>query len=155
EVAGCFEGQAGRYGKDVVSTGPYMLEGADKVDDSSCAALKPMSGFDGVSKLILVRNPDYAPATDSTAARESVPDRFEFTTDANVSDIVNRVEAGQLEDELGPSLPPQTLEQYLKDPAKRKYLHVNGGDGTEYITLNLTQPPFDDVHVRRALNWVV
>ena len=33
EVARCFEGQPGKYGKDIVSTGPYMIEGADKVDD--------------------------------------------------------------------------------------------------------------------------
>ncbi len=51
EVAKCFEGQAGRYGKDVVSTGPYMISGADKVDGSSCAKLQPMSGFDGISKI--------------------------------------------------------------------------------------------------------
>ena len=38
EVARCFEGQAGRYGKDVVTTGPYMIAGADKVDASSCSS---------------------------------------------------------------------------------------------------------------------
>ena len=35
-------GQAGPVRPDLVSTGPYMIEGADKVDASSCAALKPM-----------------------------------------------------------------------------------------------------------------
>ena len=35
EVARCFEGKVGRYGKDIVSTGPYMIEGADKVGASS------------------------------------------------------------------------------------------------------------------------
>jgi len=59
EVARCFEDQAGKYGRDVVSTGPYMIEGADRVNASSCAALKPMSGYDGISNLSLVRNPAY------------------------------------------------------------------------------------------------
>src|SRR4051812_921612 len=45
EVAGCFDAQPGRYGKDIVSTGPYMLEGADRVDASSCKTLKAMSGW--------------------------------------------------------------------------------------------------------------
>ncbi len=72
-----------------------MIEGADKVDDSSCAKLKPMSGFDGVSNLTLVRNPDYDPKTDSPAARQNFPDEFQFTIDANVTDIVDRVGAGR------------------------------------------------------------
>ena len=32
---------------------------------------------------------------------------------------------------------------------------MNPGDGTLYLTMNLTQPPFDDVHVRRAMNWIM
>ena len=155
EVAKCFEGQAGKYGKDVVSTGPYMIEGADKVDDSSCAKLKPMSGFDGISIMNLVRNPDYDPKTDSTAARESLPDGFRFTIDPNVNDIIDKVSAGDLEDENAPSLPPQALERYAKDPSKHKDLHLNPGDLVDYLTMNLTQPPFDDVHVRRAMNWII
>jgi peptide/nickel transport system substrate-binding protein len=155
EVGRCFEGQAGRYGKDLVSTGPYMIEGADVVDASSCATLKAMSGWDGVSRLALVRNPDYDAATDTPAARESLPDRFEFTVDASGPDIVNRVEAGQLDDEATASLPPQALERYATNPAKRHLLHLNPGDGTSYLTMNLTQPPFDDIHVRRAMNLII
>jgi peptide/nickel transport system substrate-binding protein len=155
EVGRCFEGQAGRYGKDLVSTGPYMIEGADQVDASSCAKLKPMSGWDGVSHLTLVRNPDYDPKTDSPLARQNFPDRFEFTVDPNATDVIDRVAAGDLDDENGASLPPQALEQYSTDPAKRKYLHADAGDGTQYLSMNLTQPPFDDIHVRRAMNWII
>ena len=32
EVGKCFEGKPGDYGRDVVSTGPYMLQGADAVE---------------------------------------------------------------------------------------------------------------------------
>jgi peptide/nickel transport system substrate-binding protein len=155
EVAKCFEGQPGKYGRYVVSTGPYMIEGADKADDSSCSTLKPTSGFDGQAELTLVRNPDYDPKTDSPAARQNFPDRFQFTVDPNATDIVNRVGAGELDDEFGPSLPPQSLERYSTDKSKRKYLHLFPQDGTDYLTMNLTQPPFDDIHVRRALNWII
>ncbi|MEI4896393.1 hypothetical protein Q8G71_34435, partial [Klebsiella pneumoniae] len=62
EVAHCFT-KAGDYGRDVVSTGPYMIEGADKVDISSCATIKPMSGYDPERHMIFVRNPDYDPAS--------------------------------------------------------------------------------------------
>ena len=48
EVAGCFT-EAGKYGRDVISSGPYMIEGSDKLDASSCdkVAASPISGFDG------------------------------------------------------------------------------------------------------------
>ena len=155
EVAGCFEGRAGLYGRDVVSTGPYMIAGADRVNASSCAALKPMSGYDGLTSLTLVRNPDYDAATDSPAARESLPDEFRFTVDANGVDIIDRVAAGELEDENAVGLPPGALERYATNAAKRPSLHLDPVDRTRYLAMNLTQPPFDDVHVRRAMNWIV
>jgi peptide/nickel transport system substrate-binding protein len=155
EVAKCFEGEAGKYGRDVVSTGPYMIEGADKVDASSCSKLKPMSGYDGQTIMTLVRNPDYDPKTDSPAARQNFPDEFQFTIDPNVSDIVDKVGAGQLEDENAASLPSQSLEQYATDSSKRQYLKLNPSDLVDYMTMNLTQPPFDDVHVRKAMNWIM
>ena len=155
EVVRCFEAEPGKYGRDIVATGPYMIEGADKVDDSSCAAVKPMSGFDGQTAMTLVRNPDYDPATDSPKAREALPDEFRFTIDSSIVDLYDRIAANQLDDEIASQIPPQALERYATTPSLRKYLHVNPGDGTNYIGMNLTQPPFDDVHVRRALNWVI
>ena len=77
---GASRGRPGRYGRDVVSTGPYMIEGADRVDARRAPRSKPMSGFDPLTKLTLVRNPDYDPKTDSPAARESLPDGFVFTS---------------------------------------------------------------------------
>ena len=32
---------------------------------------------------------------------------------------------------------------------------ANVGDRTNYFTMNLTQAPFDDVHVRKAMNWII
>ena len=28
-------------------------------------------------------------------------------------------------------------------------------DSTFYLPLNMTQPPFDDVHLRKAMNWIM
>ena len=47
------------------------------------------------------------------------------------------------------------LQQYLTDPAKKPFLHSNSGDRTWYITMNWAVPPFDDIHVRKAANWVM
>jgi peptide/nickel transport system substrate-binding protein len=153
EVAKCFDGKPGGYGRDVVSTGPYMIQGADQVDDSSCSALQPMSGYDGQTNLTLVRNPNYDPKTESTG-RESLPDSFVFSVDTNTDDIYNKIKAGQLE-QNEVSAPSKPIREWATDPSLKKLLHYNSGDGTYYVTMNLTQPPFDDIHVRKAMNLII
>src|SRR5262249_16831218 len=49
----------------------------------------------------------------------------------------------------------KVIRQYQLDSSKKKYVKINSGDQTNYITMNLTQPPFDDIAVRRAMNWVM
>jgi peptide/nickel transport system substrate-binding protein len=151
-VAGCFT-QPGQYGRYVISSGPYMLAGEDKLDISSCSALTAsggISGFDGKNNLNLVRNPNYDPKTDSSKARENLPDAFNFTVDSNADDIYAKVGRGELEEEVAGET-PSVLRQYKDSPQ----LHTNDGDRTWYLTMNTTQPPFDDVHVRRAVNYIV
>jgi len=152
EVTKCFEGQAGKYGNDLISTGPYMIQGIDKVDISDCSKITAASGYDGTSKMILVRNPNYDPKTDSTAARENLPDEFDFLIDANKDDIYSKVAAGEFQDEIS-SPPGQVLEKYYTshNPLLKQY----SGDRTAYLTMNLTTPPFDDVHVRKAFSFIV
>ena len=72
----------------------------------------------------------------------------------NIDDIYNKIEAGDLEDSYA-TASPKVFREYSTSSSKRKYLHSNFADGTYYITMNLTQPPFDDIHVRRAMNWVM
>jgi peptide/nickel transport system substrate-binding protein len=153
EVGKCFEGQPGKYGLDLVASGPYMIEGSDKLDASSCSALKPVSGF-SETQLSLVRNPNYSASTDSKAARENNPDRFEFLVNTNLDDIYNKIARGDYQDEYA-SPSPKVIRQYQIDSSKRKYVKINSGDQTNYLTMNLTQPPFDDLAVRRAMNWVI
>jgi peptide/nickel transport system substrate-binding protein len=154
EVGKCFEGQAGKYGRDLVSTAGYMIKGMDKVDISSCKAIQGASGFDGQTILDLVRNPNYDPKTDSKAARENFPDEVQFIVDSSADDIYSKIEAGEL-DLANSTIPPQVLRKYATDPGLRSQFHQNSGDRTWYITMNLTQPPFDDIHVRKALNYIL
>jgi peptide/nickel transport system substrate-binding protein len=151
EVTKCFEGQANKYGQDLISTAGYMIQGIDKVDVSSCSAIKPVSGYDGATgtHLILDRNPNYNQATDQY--RQNNPDEFQFLVDANSDDIFNKVAAGELQDEVA-NPTPQVLRKYVveKSPLLKQY----SGDRTWYLTMNLTQPPFDDIHVRKAMNWI-
>jgi peptide/nickel transport system substrate-binding protein len=154
ELGKCFEGKAGQYGRNVVSTGPYMIDGSASVDISSCGKVKPASGFDGQTHLNLVRNPNYDAKTDSKQARENFPDKINFVVNANADDIMNKIEAGEY-DTATATVPPQFLRKYSTDSGLKSRFHQNSGDRTWYLTMNMTQPPFDDVKVRRAMNWVM
>jgi peptide/nickel transport system substrate-binding protein len=155
EVAKCFTGaKANQYGRDIVSTAGYMFGGSDKVDISSCSSIKPASGYDGTTSMTLVRNPNYKASTDTKAARENLPDQFVFTVNSNADDIFNKVQSGELDDEWS-SPTPKVLRQYTTDSSLKKDLHVNAGDRTWYLFMNLTQAPFDDIHIRKAMNWVM
>ena len=154
EVAKCHT-QAGEYGRYVIASGPYMIEGSDKLDASSCATQKPISGFNPTSQLSLVRNPAYDPASDDPSIRQAFPDAFRFTIDTNQNDIFTKIAAGELEASYD-APPPAVLRDYVRgDAATRERLRVNLGDRLWFIYMNLTEPPFDDVHVRRAMNMVM
>ena len=152
EVGKCFK-KAGDYGRYVMSNASYMIQGADKLDISSCSAMKPISGFDPSKQLTLVRNPNYDQATDTT--RANYVDGITVTVDTNVDDIFSRVQAGDLDSSIADQPPKPVLQQYLTDQAKKPFLHSNSGDRTWYITMNWITPPFDDIHVRKAANWVM
>ena len=153
EVGACYQGKPGNYGRTVISSGPYMIQGSAGTF-TSCAALKPFSGYDGANgnHLILVRNPNYDQSTD--AYRKNYPDRFTWTIDSNADDIFNKVAAGQFDDEIS-SPTPKTIRAYETNPTLKPRLLPNVGDRTWYITMNLTQPPFDDVHIRKAMNYIM
>jgi peptide/nickel transport system substrate-binding protein len=152
EVGSCFEGKPGDYGRDVVSSGPYMFQGADAVK-LPCSALKPMSGFDGAngSHIVLVRNPNYDQSTDPY--RKNFINTFKFLVNSNADDIFAKVQAGQYNDEVSTPT-PKTIRQYATTPSLKPKMIPNVGDRTNYLSMNLTQPPFDDAHVRKAMNWI-
>jgi peptide/nickel transport system substrate-binding protein len=153
EVAKCFNNKIGGYGRFVISSGPYMLQGADKLDISSCGAMKPISGYDPTKKLVMVRNPSYDQATDDL--RGNYVDGIDIRVNTNVDDIFNKVLQGSLDGSLYEPPPATIVRQYLTDETKKKYLHSNSGDRTWFIFMNLGTPPFDDIHVRKAANLVL
>jgi peptide/nickel transport system substrate-binding protein len=152
EVAKCFT-KAGDYGRYVISSGPYMIKGSDQLDTSSCSAMEPISGFDPSKRLIMVRNPNYDQGSDDL--RSNFVDGIQIVVDTNVSDIFNRVESGSLDASYVNQPPKTVLARYLTDPDKRKLLHADSSDQTWYITMNLGEPPFDDLHVRKAANLIM
>jgi len=153
EVGACFEGKPGDYGRNLISSGPYMIQGSSGTF-STCSSLKPFSGYDGANgnHITLVRNPNYDQSTDPN--RKNYPDMFKFIVNSNADDIYAQVAAGKLEDEQS-SPQPKTIRQYVTDPNLKPRLLSNVGDRTWYLTMNLTQKPFDDIHVRKAMNRIM
>jgi peptide/nickel transport system substrate-binding protein len=151
EVAGCFS-EAGEYGRYVMSSGPYMLLGSDEMDVSSCNTLEPISGYDPDRFMYYTRNPNYDQATDEN--RQNYLDGFAQVINTNVEDSFNRVLNGDI-DMVHGAPPAAILQQYLTNPDLEDNFKAEQGDRTWYITMNLIVPPFDDIHVRKAVNLVV
>ena len=153
EVAGCFK-TAGDYGRYVIASGPYMLEGSDQLDATSCKTLKPISGFDPTKSLTFVRNPDYDPASDNPEYRQANVDKITININTNAKDIFDKIERGELDG--SPDTPANDIiARYSTDSTLKENLKIFGGDRTWYITLNLTAAPFDDVHIRKATNFAI
>lgn len=151
EVAGCFD-TAGDYGRYLISSGPYMVQGADALDASSCDTLQPIAGFDPDKHLYLVRNPSWDKGTDPI--RQANFDGFALTINTNLDDIYNKLQAGEL-DVVHGAPPAAVLQQYLTNPDLTDKFKTEQADRTWYITMNLLVPPFDDIHVRKAVNYIV
>jgi peptide/nickel transport system substrate-binding protein len=152
EVAKCST-ENGEYGRYVISSGPYMLEGSDQLDISSCDAMQPIAGFDPERFLTFVRNPNYDPATDSEM-RENLPDRFEFTINTNTDDIFDRVKAGLIDDTIAGET-PKILREYIENDELSDRLKAYPDDSVFYVSMRLTTPPLDDLHVRKAVSFVL
>ncbi len=100
------------------------------------------------------RNPEWARRDGRLMPR--IPaghlDKIEFKVVGSVAQEVKEVEAGKL-DWMSEELPGPTYESLLRRFPKRVRLEPTLS--TEYFWLNTSKPPFDDVRVRRAVNYAV
>jgi peptide/nickel transport system substrate-binding protein len=151
EIGECFDSPG--YGRYLVATGPYMIKGSASIG-TRCSELAPASGFVPEKKLILVRNPAYDFATEDLSIRSASFRRYEMSVEPDISKIYKRLESGTVD--IAPSAPNlDVIRRYASRPGLRDNLHIESGDRIWYISMNLTQPPFDDVHVRRAASYIM
>ena len=152
EIAGCFP-TAGQYGRHLVASGPYMIEGSESIG-MQCGELEPARGFVPGRRLSLVRNPNYDPGTDDPTIRSARFSRYRMTVRDDSDQIYRDIRAGKLDMATGgPGL--DEIRRYASTRRLRDNLHVESGDRIWYISMNLTEPPFDDIYVRRAVNHVM
>ena len=123
--------------RPIPSTGPYMIE-----------------SYVPGRALTLVRNP-YFHVWSRPARPDGFPDEIELRLDRE-SGGVKAVEQGRA-DVSGVDLEQPENKRALEDFMARyaSQVHVHSVQATVLVFLNTRHPPFDDVRVRRALNYAV
>jgi Bacterial extracellular solute-binding proteins, family 5 Middle len=108
----------------------------------------------GRETLMLVRNPSWKPRTD--ALRRAYPDRIELEMRGSRNSERYRnareVDRGALDLVLDENALPGQIRRYERSKRLLQRVHVNAASELDFVAMNLALPPFDDVHVRRALN---
>ncbi len=140
-------------GRVPVASGPYMLEGSAAYDFSRPPTPKRLpAGFVVEERVSLVRNPSWR----GDALRGGYVDRMLLTAERTPESAAAKVDAGTLDVALGQLSPtPGQLERYQADPQLRKRVHAHVANSVRYVNLNVALPPFDDLHVRKAVNLAI
>jgi peptide/nickel transport system substrate-binding protein len=165
---GADHGHDGGYGRYLVSSGPYMIAGSEKLNFAVAPERqRPVSGWRyryvvrrgtveilGRESLTLVRNPSWDPRTDPL--RKAYPDRVQLEMrgmpNSERQRNARKIDRGALDVILEGRPLVEQQRRYMRTTTLRERLHMDEQGGVEYSAMNLAVPPFDDVHVRRALN---
>ncbi|MFI5054729.1 MAG: ABC transporter substrate-binding protein, partial [Acidimicrobiia bacterium] len=131
-----------------------MFQGIDKVDFSVPASQqKPAAGYIPGRQIVLVRNPSWDPSTDDN--RPAYVDQIQATIGGDVADLYNKVETGEVDWVMDAQPPADVLAKYSTNPDLQPYLHTYAQNAVTYMSMNLAVPPFDDIHVRKAVNLII
>ena len=151
---GAADGHVRDYGRYLVASGPYMFEGSEDMDFSVPAdKQEPVSGYKPGRSITLVRNPSWDKSTDEF--RDAYLERIEISIGGTEEDIANKIDAGEVDINIDGVPPAQQLRRYQTDPELKDQVHVYPSDAIRYLSFNIAEPPFDDVHVRKAVNLAI
>ncbi len=153
-VMGAADGHTRDYGRFLVATGPYQIAGSADMDFSEPAKQQtPVSGYEPGKSIELERNPNYDPSTDGL--RPAYPDSIQVTIGGDNNDLYNKIDAGELDFVVDGIVPPEELKKYSTTPDLQGRLNKYNSDAVRYLSFNIAQPPFDDVNVRKAVNYAI
>lgn len=116
------------------ATGPYTI-----------SAYRPHHG------LTLIRNP-YFHVWSSVAQPDGFPDRILWNAAVPVDVSTTGVEHGRI-DVMFPGPPAERLSEIETQYASQVHQHPDAAE--HYVFMNTHVPPFDDVRVRRAVNYAL
>jgi ABC-type transport system substrate-binding protein len=161
--SGVAQGHDAGLGRFLVASGPYMISGSERLDFLLPASRqKPVSGYvwrraaSGLvrgTSLTLVRNPSWERRSD--ALRKAYLDRIELTFGGTPREAAAAVDTGILDLVFDGSPLADQVRRYLADPKLKSRVFVYPGDYLYFMPMNVALPPFDDAHVRRAVNWAI
>jgi peptide/nickel transport system substrate-binding protein len=148
------------YGRFLVGTGPYMIAGSEALDFTVPPAQQaPVSGYVPGKSLTLVRNPAWSAASDTLRGayvdtiQFAIGRYFEGTNEAHRADT--DVEDGRLDMVFDVNSPPGQVERFHASPALRSRVFSTQSGYVWPLTMNPAVPPLDDLHVRKAISWVI
>jgi len=140
------------YGRYLVASGPYMFKGSEELDfNAPIKDQNPAAGYIPGRSIELVRNPSWSADTDDL--RKAYPDEITVSIGGDNDDLYNKVQAGEIDTVVDGIVPPDKIKQYQTDPSLTDRLNVYPSDAMRYVSFNLALAPFDDIHVRKAVNW--
>ena len=117
------------------STGPYMFTHYRKQRSA-----------------VLVRNPHFHVWSEA-AQPQGFPNRIVLDAAVSLDAATTAIEQGKADVMVGFGPPPNRLEEVETRYASQ--VHVHPYSAVEYVFLNTRRAPFDDVRVRRALNYAL
>jgi peptide/nickel transport system substrate-binding protein len=142
------------YGNFMVASGPYMWEGSDKLDFTQPAKdQKAVAGYQPNKFWSLVRNPSWS----DDDLRPAYVDAIQVTvsTGADLEVLDKKVQNNELDTVFQNGVPPTVLRTFKTDPSLQSRIYQNPSPGNYYIGMNLATPPFDDIHVRKAVQYAI
>lgn len=151
---GVAEGHDESYGPHLIATGPYMFEGSENMDFSAPAKdQEPVSGYRTGRSMLLVRNPSWA----QDDLRKAYVDQIDVSIQpgAEASVLQKQVENDEIDTVFSNGVAPETLQTFQSDPDLQDQIHMHPSYGNYWLSMNLAVPPFDDIHVRKAVNYAV
>ncbi|MFN8224546.1 MAG: ABC transporter substrate-binding protein [Gaiellales bacterium] len=133
------------YAFNQVSTGPYMIKNDSKGNIKGV-------GYSPGKFMTLVRNPNWNPKTDF---RPAYLDEIQLKEGFSDTTVATRQIISGTADYNGDFTPPPALLRQLATTSNLKDNFYRFSLGIAYMAMNMTKKPFDDLHVRRAVEYVV
>src|SRR5205823_2058436 len=108
------------YGQFLVSSGPYMIEGSDRLDFSKPPPDQTgVAGYTPGKSVVLVRNPSWRTGTDPL--RPAYVDRIELSLGGSLDEVSASIDSGELDLVMFPGpypqAPPSQVDRYRRDPS--------------------------------------
>lgn len=153
-LLGVAEGHDQDYGHFMVSSGPYMWEGSENLDFSLPAAQQTqLTGYQPNKLWTIVRNPSWSDDDLRKAYVDKLQVEISPGTDSQVLD--KKVQADELDTVFQNGVAPTVFRTFTSDPTLQGRIFTNPSPGNYFINMNLGLAPFDDLHLRRAVQYAI